>query len=121
MKIKIFYIFLITLLFNEIISSINIVNFEEITYPSGISEYSYNFTEFNLTDDKDAYFFFNFTNPNNIQFIIIDEDKIEENIEIAEANWTCFKIKNLKAQEYIFQIINNDIDTGEFLFIDSTQ
>ena len=121
MKIKIFYIFLITLLFNEIISSINIVNFEEITYPSGISEYSYNFTEFNSTDDKDAYFFFNFTNVKNIQFKIIDEDKIEENIEIAEANWTCFKIKNLKAQEYIFQIINNDIDTGEFLFIDSTQ
>ena len=121
MKIKIFIIFLFIQLFNELISVTNILNFEDITYQPGTSEYSYIFSEFNLTEDKDAYFFFNFTNTNNIQFKIIDEDNVEENIEIAESNWTCFNITNLKAQEYIFQIINNDSDAGHFIFIDSTQ
>ena len=41
-------------------------------------------------------------------------------IKVSESNWTCYNIPNLRAQKYIFQIINNNEEEGNVIFIDNT-
>lgn len=114
-------ILLVILSFTIILNATNnIVNFEEITYPSGISEYSYQFSDFVLTEVGEPFFFFHFSNPYNVQLKIIDKENNEYDVKVSESNWTCYNIPNLRAQKYIFQIINNNEEEGNVIFIDNT-
>ena len=119
-KIKILIVFLaFNLIFNE---PIEITNFEEITYPIGISDYSYEFSEFNSPEGENAFFYFNFTNKENLQLKIIDANNQNYtiNIKSTDKTWINYNITNL-SQKYIFEIINNGESPGQMIFIDSTK
>ena len=119
MKNLIIFLFLLfQTIFN---SSIPIENFENVTYPVGTSEFTYQFSEFNKPEGRDIFFYFNFTNNKNIQFYIINENNINSKITIYSTGWTYYSISNLKSQIYTFKIINNGNTPGEMTFIDGTK
>ena len=116
-------LFAIGLLFQIIVCErIQIRNFEEIVYPSGKSEYSYQFSQSILPDRKSAYFFFKFTNTEKITLSYIEPSSAERIIE-AKSNdtWINFKVSNLEQQTFYFNVINNDINSGTMTFIDNTK
>ena len=114
-------ILLILLLFNLAFNAEKISNFDEITYPEGVSEYSYQYLNMTLEEKRDSYFFFNFTNKQDIKLKIIDSDGNETNLENDYSVWLEFNISSKISQKYIFQITNNGKEPGKMIFIDNTQ
>ena len=114
-------IFLFLLLQTIFNSSIPIENFENVTYPVGTSEFTYQFYEFDKPEGRDVFFYFNFTNKESLQFSVISENNIISKITIHSPEWTYYKISNLKSQIYTFKIINTGKTPGEMTFIDGTK
>lgn len=116
-------IFILFLAFYTIFNqSIEIKNFEEITYPVGISTYSYDFSELNNPEVNEIIFYFNFTNRENLKLNIINENEQIETIKVSSTDkiWINYKIPNIN-QKYIFEIINNGQSLGQMIFIDSSK
>ena len=114
-------ILLFLLLFNLAFNAEKISNFDEITYPEGVSEYSYQYSNLTRQETRDSYFFFNFTNDNDIKLKIIESDGNETNLKNDHFFWLEFKVPSTISQEYIFQITNNGKEPGKMIFIDNTQ
>ena len=119
-KMQIFILFLVIhTTFSELIE---IKQFEEITYPIGSSNYSYDFSEFTNPEINEVIFYFNFTNRENLQLKIINENNQIKTIKInsRDIEWIDYKVPNL-SQKYIFEIINNAESPGKMKFIDSSK
>jgi hypothetical protein len=114
--------FLIFLLVHTVfISSIQIENFDKVTYKVGISNFTYQFYEFSSSGGRGIYFYFNFTNQENLIFNIINENNNLNSITVKSDQWTAFRISDFNSQIYTFQIINQGKSPGELIFIDSTK
>jgi len=121
MKMNLVNILLLFLLFNLAFNTEKISNFDEITYPEGVSEYSYQYSNLTRQEKRDSYFFFNFTNAQDIKLKIIESDGNETNLKNDYSSWLEFNVSSTISQEYIFQITNNGKEPGKMIFIDNTQ
>ena len=72
-------------------------------------------------ENRDSYFFFNFTDDIDFKLKIIDSNGSETNLEEDYSFWLAFNVSSAICQEYIFQITNNDGKPGKMIFIDNTQ
>ena len=115
-------ILLLLLLFNLSSNIEQISNFDEVTYPEGISEYSYQYSNLTRQENRDSYFFFYFTYMKDIKLKIIDNDGFETDLENVDSSfWIAFNISSTKSQKYIFQITNNGKEPEKMIFIDNSQ
>ena len=122
MKMNLTNILLLLLLFNLSFNAQKISNFDEITYPVGESEYTYLFSNLTLQERRDSYFFFNFTNMENIKFKIIESDGFENDLKNENPSyWLAFKVLTKESEEFIFHITNNGKKPGKMIFIDNSQ
>lgn len=117
MGILLFFL-LFQLVFNE---SYFIKNFEEITFPVGTTEYTYQFLEPTLQEGKSVYFFFKFSFYYKIELKIVDEDNNENIIKVTtEFRYLYFNVTNLKTQKYTF-ILTNNYKEQKMIFIDNSR
>ena len=121
MKMNLMNILLLLLLFYLAFNAEKISNFDEITFPEGVSEYSYQYSNWTRQENRDSYFFFNFTDNIDFKLKIIDSNGSETNLEKDYSFWLAFNVSSAICQEYIFQITNNDEMPGKMIFIDNTQ
>ena len=122
MKLKEIKILLLFLLFQIVFNEpYSIKNFEEITFPVGTTEYTYQFLEPSLQRGKSVYFFFKFSFYYKIELKVIDEDKNENAINVTtEFRYLYFNVKNLKTQKYTF-ILTNNYKEQKMIFIDNSK
>ena len=114
--------YLILLLFNiALLASIQIKNFEKVSYQVGTSVFTYQFSEYSNPEGRAAFFYFNFTNQENLKFNVINENNVKTSLTVKPNEWASYCISNLNSQLYTFQIINQGKSSGEMIFIDSTQ
>jgi hypothetical protein len=121
MEMNLMNMLLLLLLFNLAFNAEKISNFDEITFPEGVSEYSYQYSNLTRQENRDSYFFFNFTDNIDFKLKIIDSNGSETNLEKDYSFWLAFNVSSAICQEYIFQITNNDEMPGKMIFIDNTQ
>ena len=116
------FLLLINLSMNEsVYEETEIFNFDEITYPEGISHFSYQFSKVITSEDRDSYFFFNFNNSDKIELSIIEEDgKENQNIIDSSDKWIYYNTNSLINQKLIFQIENKEKESGKMIFIDTS-
>ena len=109
-----FFLISIHIIFNE---QIPINNFQKVYFYSGLTEYIYQYSEPTLSEEKDAYFFFKFSEKSGSSLRIKDEDGINSEVKIdSDSQFIFYKITNLKSKIYIFILGNNGMSSSKTMF-----
>ena len=114
---KKWHILMFCLLFHTILNINKIENFQEVTFYEGITEFQYKFTEPNLKEEKDVYFFFRFSNDFFIYLRIRGEDNKEKEIKVNNYyGYNYYKVSNSESQIYNFSINSRAMSHPQTMF-----
>ena len=118
---KLQYLFILFLSFHLVFNEpIEIQSFEEVTIQEGTSEFIYQFSEPQLIQGKNPYFYF--YSSSDLTLKIIDGNQSYETISLNK-NYYFIEaiITDLNPQKYIFQVFNDNLYSTTMTFIDSSR
>ena len=121
---KIQALFILFLSFNLAFSEpTEIYNLAEVTLKKGINEFFYQFSEPQLVEGKDPYFYFYFSDEYDVTLEIKDENKTTSKISFRKYTYFMgYNITNTNPQKYTFEVTcNYHWGTQKMIFIDSSR